>query len=240
MTLPGIGTFVNALTIGLGSGLGWIVGQRFPARFSGIVLQAMGLLVVVIGIQMALTAQTAAQSMIVLVALVSGSVLGEWINLEARLQQVGQRLEAWVTRYLGPSPVTKAFTTASIIYVVGPLAILGSLQDGIQRDPSLLLIKSALDGLASIAFTASMGIGVIFSIAPVVIYQGSITLLSQQISGDISTEMIEALTATGGILVMGVGTNLLNLFPLRLANMLPALLIVSVIVGFVPLWNWQL
>lgn len=240
MAFPGFGTVVNAATIGVGSGVGLLLGHRLPARVSEVVLQVMGPLVIVIGIQMALTAETAAQSIVVLIALVSGAISGELVNIEYGVEQIGRRLEAWVTARFGPSPVTKAFMTTSILYVVGPMAILGSFQDGIQQDPSLLLIKSALDGLASIAFTASLGIGVLFSMGPVVVYQGILTLLGRWIADWLTEDMIAALTATGGILVMSVGINLLNLVPLRVGNFLPALLIVVVLVGLLPVWNWVL
>ncbi len=235
-----IGTLVNAAAIGLGSGMGLIAGRRLPPRVADIVLQVMGPLVIVIGIQMALTAQTAAQSVVVLIALVTGSVVGEGINIERRVEQIGQHLEAWVSQRLGPSSVTKAFLTTSILYVVGPMAILGSLQDGLQGDPSLLFVKSALDGLASIAFTASLGIGVLFSIGPVVLYQGILTLLGQFIGAAISPDMIAGLTATGGILIMSVGINLLNLVPLRVGNFLPALIMIAILIGLFPIWNWEI
>lgn len=235
-----IGTLVNAAAIGLGSGMGLIAGRRLPPRVADIVLQVMGPLVIVIGIQMALTAQTAAQSVVVLIALVTGSVVGEGINIERRVEQIGQHLEAWVSQRLGPSSVTKAFLTTSILYVVGPMAILGSLQDGLQGDPSLLFVKSALDGLASIAFTASLGIGVLFSIGPVVLYQGILTLLGQFIGAAISPDMIAGLTATGGILIMSVGINLLNLVPLRVGNFLPALIMIAILISLFPIWNWEI
>lgn len=234
----GLGTLVNALAIAVGAGVGWGLGNRLPKRITETVLVGMGILVMILGIQMALTAETAAQAVIVLLALVMGAVIGEWLDIEGRLMGVGQQIEAQMVRYLGPSPVAKAFVTASVLYVVGPLAILGSLQDGMQGDPSLLLIKSALDGIASVAFTSSLGVGVAFSIVPLVLYQGTITLLSQQISGVVTTAMIEALTATGGILVMGIGINLLELKLIRLGNLLPALLLAVLLVGILPLWEW--
>ncbi|NJL98431.1 MAG: DUF554 domain-containing protein [Synechococcaceae cyanobacterium SM2_3_2] len=235
--MAGLGTFINALAIALGTGIGWLLGHRLPTSITQTVLSGMGLLVLVIGIQMALTATTATQAVIVLMSLVGGAVIGELLAIEARLEWVGQQLEAQITRYGGSSPITKAFVTASLLYVVGPLAILGSLQDGIQRDPSLLITKAALDGIAAVAFTSSLGIGVLFSIIPVVLYQGTITLLSQQIAGILSEAVIEALTATGGILVMGIGVNLLEIKQIRLGNLLPALGLAVLLVGILPIWD---
>lgn len=235
--MVGFGTLVNVLAIALGTAIGWLLGHRLPERITQTVLAGMGLLVMVIGIQMALTATTATQGVIVLMCVVVGAVLGEWLDIEAQLIWVGKQLEAWVSRFIGPSPITKAFVSASLLYVVGPLAILGSLQDGIQRDPALLITKAALDGVAAIALTSSLGIGVIFSIVPVALYQGGLTLLSQPIVGILSEAGIEALTATGGILVMGIGINLLELKSIRLGNLLPALVLAVLLVGILPLWD---
>jgi hypothetical protein len=237
MALPGTGTVVNAIAIAVGSTIGWRLGHRLPARVAEIVLQVLGPITIVLGVQMALTAQTAAQSVTVLIALVLGAMLGEWINIEFWLEQLGHKLEAAVSRWFGPSPITKAFVTASILFVVGPMTILGSIQDGLAGDPSLLLIKSALDGIASIAFTASMGIGTAFSILSVVVYQGVLTLLAQHLGSFMSEDVIAALTATGGILVMCVGINLLDLKRLRVGNFLPALFLVVAIVAIFPVWD---
>ncbi len=227
--MVGLGTWVNVLAIAIGSGIGWLVGQRLPARYSEIMLQALSPLVVVVGLQMALILESATQAIAILLAMVLGSVLGEWLNLEAGLTHLGKALEAAVTRWFGPTPLTHAFVNASIVFVVGPMAILGSLQDGSMGNPSLLLIKSALDGIASIAFTASLGIGTLFSILPVGIYQGSLTLVGFWLGDSVNPIALDTATATGGLLVMGVGLNLLQVTRLRLANMLPALPLVSLI-----------
>lgn len=171
MAPPGTGTLVNALAILVGSGLGWGMGSRLPERMSQTLLQAMGALVLVLGIQMALTLSSAAQTLTVLVALVSGAVLGEWIDIEAAFERVGQALEKQVSRRLGPSPITRAFVATSILFVVGPMTLLGSIRDGLG-DPSLLLVKAALDGIATLAFAASLGWGTLFSALPVLLVQG--------------------------------------------------------------------
>ncbi|MDX2272354.1 MAG: DUF554 domain-containing protein [Cyanobacteriota bacterium] len=236
MALPGTGTLVNTAAIALGTIIGWTLGNRLPRRVSEIVLQVLGPVTLVLGIQMALTAQTAAQSVTVLVALVVGAATGEAINIEFWLEQLGKRLETWVSRRFGPSPITQAFVTTSILYVVGPMTILGSIQDGLG-DPSLLLIKSALDGVASIAFTTSLGWGTAFSMISVLVYQGILTLLARQLTEVFQPDVIAALTATGGILVMGVGINLLDIKQLRVGNFLPALLLVVILVSCFPLWD---
>ncbi|MGQ9837480.1 MAG: DUF554 domain-containing protein [Cyanobacteriota bacterium] len=236
MALPGTGTLVNTLAIVVGSAIGWRLGSCLPERITQTVLQALGALVLILGIQMALTLSSAAQSVTVLIALVSGAVVGEWINIEAAFERAGQALEKWVSRWLGPSPVTQAFVVTSILFVVGPMTLLGSIQDGLG-DPSLLLIKAALDGIATIAFTTSLGWGTLFSAIPVFLFQGGVALLAQQLQPLLRPQMIPALQATGGILTVGIGINLLGLTRLRVANLLPALLIVELLVGFFPVWD---
>jgi len=236
MAHPGIGTLINVITITGGTGLGWLLGSRLPKRTTETILHALGCLTIVIGIQMALKATTATQSVTVLVSLVLGVVVGEWIDVEKWLERWGQSLEMWGKRWLGDSPMTQAFVTSSILFVVGPMALLGSIQDGLG-DPALLLIKSGLDGIAAIALTTSLGVGTIFSIIPVLIYQGSLALLAGSLTSLLKPDVVDALTATGGILVMGVGINLLQLTHLRLGNFVPALFWVCLLVSLFPLWQ---
>jgi uncharacterized membrane protein YqgA involved in biofilm formation len=239
MATPGTGTLVNALAILLGSGLGWALGRRLPERISQTLLQAMGLLVLVLGMQMALTLSSAAQAVTVLLALIGGAWLGEWSDLEAAFERLGQALEKQVSRWLGPSPIAGAFVAPSILFLVGPMTLLGSIQDGLG-DPSLLLVKAALDGIATLAFTASLGWGTLFSALPVLLVQGGVALLARQLQPLLRPELLAALEATGGILILGIGINLLGLARLRVANLLPALLIVELLVGFFPLWDLDL
>ncbi|MEN9204545.1 MAG: DUF554 domain-containing protein [Thermostichales cyanobacterium SZTDM-1c_bins_54] len=236
MAVPGFGTLVNVLTITAGTGLGWLLGNRLPKRSSETILQVLGCLTIVLGIQMALKANSAAQTVTVLISLVLGAILGEWMDLEQWLERWGQALEAWGKDWLGDSPITQAFVTTSILFVVGPMALLGSIQDGLG-DPSLLLIKSGLDGIAAIAFTASLGPGTLFSTLPVLLYQGGLALLAGSLRTLLKPDVVEALTATGGILVMGVGINLLNLKKLRVSNFVPALFWACLLVSLFPLWQ---
>jgi uncharacterized membrane protein YqgA involved in biofilm formation len=239
MAPPGTGTLVNALAILLGSGLGWVLGRRLPERISQTLLQSMGLLVLVLGMQMALTLSSAAQAVTVLLALIGGAWLGEWSDLEAAFERLGQALERQVSRWLGPSPIACAFVAPSILFLVGPMTLLGSIQDGLG-DPSLLLVKAALDGIATLAFTASLGWGTLFSALPVLLVQGGVALLARQLQPLLRPDLLAALEATGGILILGTGINLLGLARLRVANLLPALLIVELLVGFFPLWDLDL
>ena len=239
MAVPGIGTLVNVAAIALGSSLGWAIGKRLSERVSEIVLQGIGLIVVVVGMQMALTASTAAQFSIVIVAMVLGGVVGESIDIERLMARLGQAIERWMSQRFGPNPITKAFVTSSLLFLVGPMTILGSIQDGLLGDPSLLLIKSGLDGIVSIPFTASMGIGTLFSVLPTAIYQGTWTLLGLLVGDFVNDSAVEALTATGGLVVMGIGLNLLQVTQLRLGNFLPALLVAGAIAGMTPGWTLE-
>ena len=239
MTVSGIGTAVNVVAIVLGSGLGWLVGQRLPQRVSEIVLQAIGLIVLVVGMQMALTASSAAQFSIAIVSMVLGAVTGELVDIEHWLTRLGQAIEWWVCQRFGPHPITKAFITSSLLFLVGPMAILGGVQDGLLGDPSLLLIKSGLDGIVSIAFTASLGIGTLFSILPIAIYQGGWTFLGIVAGDFVNESAVEALTTTGGLVVMGIGFNLLKVTQLRLGNFLPALIFAGLLAGLTPGWTLE-
>ncbi|MEM6446376.1 MAG: DUF554 domain-containing protein [Cyanobacteria bacterium P01_D01_bin.123] len=238
MALAGTGTLVNIVAISIGSGLGSLVGQRLPSRLNESLLRAIGLVTVVVGIQMGLTAQTALQSVVVLLAMAIGVSIGEAIDIERGLMWLGHTLEIQAKQWLGPSRITRAFVTSSIVFLVGPMAILGSIQDGLG-DPSLLLIKSGLDGVASIAFTASLGIGTFFSLLPVAIYQGILTLLASQLQGVMTDAVVEALTAVGGLLVLAVGLNLLEIARLRLGNFLPALPLAAALTAWLPLWTTE-
>ena len=239
MAVPGIGTLINIVTISLGSSLGWAIGRRLPQRVSEIVLQGIGLIVVVVGMQMALRASSAAQFSITIVAMVAGGTIGELINIEQWLARIGQAIERWVSQRFGPNPITKAFISSSLLFLVGPMSILGSIQDGLLGDPSLLLIKSGLDGIVAIPFTASMGIGTLFSILPTAVYQGTWTLLGFVAGDFVNESAVEALTATGGLVVMGIGLNLLQVTQLRLGNFLPALLVAGAIAGVTPAWTLE-
>lgn len=239
MAFPGIGTVVNVGAIALGSGLGWLVGRRLPLRVNEIVVQALGLLVLVVGLQMALTAQTAAQFVTVLISVVVGAATGELMNIEAWLHRLGEAIEVRVSQVCGPSPIAKAFVNASVLFVVGPMAILGAIQDGLLGDPSLLLIKSGLDGIVSVPFAASMGIGTVFSVLPIAIYQGFWTVVGMGFGEFLSDSAIAALTATGGLIIAGIGANLLAVTQLRLGNFLPALLVAAAIAQVFPIWTLE-
>ena len=219
------GTIINIATVLIGGTLGMLLGDRLPERVKQTVVAGMGLFTLAVGLAMFLESE---QVIVVLLSLLFGGLLGEWWRIEERLQNLGVRLEQ---RFAGGdgdggSNFVKGFLTASLLFVVGPMTILGSIQDGVEGRITLLAIKSVLDGFAAMAFAASLGIGVLFSVIVVLVYQGGITLLAAQASAVLSDAMVAEMTAAGGVLLIGLAlSSLLEIKPIRVGNFLPALVI---------------
>lgn len=225
------GTIINVAAILLGGTVGLLFGSRIPERFKNTIIAGMGLFTVGMGLQMFLKSEN---QLIVLGAILIGTIFGEWLGIEERLQDFGLALEK---RFSSDnesgtgSRFVRGFMVASLLFCIGPMAILGSIQDGLTGDYSLLAVKSTLDGFASIAFASTMGIGVMFSSIIIFFYQGGISLLAERLSSIISDPMMNEMTATGGVLLMGVGiSNLLELKKIRVGNFLPALVVAPLIV----------
>ena len=218
------GTFINVIAILMGSSIGVLLGPRLPERFKSTVLAGMGIFTAAVGMQMFLKTENA---LVVLGALIFGALLGEWLEIEEWLQN----LAIWLEKRLPgknsegrSSFFVRGFLTASVLYCTGPMAVLGAISDGLSGDYVTLAIKSILDGFLSIAFASTMGIGVAFSALPVFAYQGTITLLAVQLNAVFSQAMIDQMTATGGILLIGIGiSSILELKKIRVGNFLPAL-----------------
>ncbi len=228
-----IGTILNVLTVIIGGTLGTFLGARLPAKMRETVMHGLGLLTMVIGIQMALTTRN---MLIVLASILFGAVIGEWIGVQSWLDTIGQRLENRFAREGDGGRFTRGFVTASLIFCVGPMTILGSIQDGLVGDYNLLAIKSTLDGFAALAFSSTLGIGVAFSALTVFIFQGGISLAAILLGGALGTVSRETpwvieMTATGGVLIMGISLVLLELKQVRLGNLLPAIFIAPAIVA---------
>jgi hypothetical protein len=227
-----IGTLLNVAAVLIGGGLGTRFGERLPVRLRETVLNGLGLFVITIGLKMAFESQN---SLITLGSVLLGGLLGEWWRIEDRLQGLGAWLEARFARNAsadGTARFIKGFVSASLLFCVGPMTILGSIEDGLRGNYELLAIKSVLDGFAALAFSASLGIGVVFSAIVVLVYQGALTLLAAQAEALLTPAMITELTAAGGLLVIATGVGpLLELKKMRVANYLPALFIAPVIVA---------
>lgn len=213
-----IGTLVNALSIVGGGLVGILFHRSIPERLRSILFHGLGLCVMVIGLSMALKVQNL---LAMIGSLLLGAVLGEWLDLERILEKLGEKLKKKVASK--DSRFTDGFVTASLIFCVGSMAVIGSLDDGIRGDHTVLFTKSLLDGIASIPLAATYGIGVAFSALPILIYQGGITLLASQAQSLISPLMLQQITAVGGVLILGIGINLLGFIRIKVTNMLPAL-----------------
>lgn len=212
------GTLVNSGAIIAGSIVGIMAGQRFPERIRTAVMHALGLAVLVIGAQMALSGK---DLLLVTGCLLLGALAGEFLRLEDRLETVGAFLKA---RFRSSSSTfVEGFVTASVLYVTGAMVIVGSIQEGTTGNAEILYTKSILDGVASVAFASTYGPGVAFSALSVFAVQGSITLLASSLNFLQSPAVLEAVTATGGVLIMGIGLNLLGVVKIRVGNLVPGL-----------------
>jgi len=230
------GTLLNIATVILGSILGLAFGSRIPERLKSTVIAAMGLFVAAMGMQMFLKTEN---PLIVLGALLIGTLLGEWWRIEDGLHKLGEILEQRFSRESddGSNKFVRGFLTASLLFCVGPMTILGSIQDGLTGDYSLLAVKSVLDGFASLAFASTLGIGVAFSTIIILVYQGGISLLAGGLSAVVTPSMMNELTATGGVILLGLAlSSLLEIKKIRVGNMLPGLLIAPLIVWVLSLF----
>jgi uncharacterized membrane protein YqgA involved in biofilm formation len=214
------GTVVNTGAVVAGSLLGLAAGQRLPERMKTLLLQCLGLSTLLIGLQMALSGK---DLMANIGCLLLGAVIGEAANLEAGIERLGEWLKARARS--GSSTFVEGFVTASLLYVTGAMVIVGSIQDGVAGDPRTLYVKSILDGVASVALASTLGPGVLFSALSVLVVQGSLTLLSSRLAFLQAPAVLDAVTATGGLLIVAIGINLLNLTRIRIGNLIPALVL---------------
>ncbi len=217
------GTFVNTGAVVAGSLLGVMIGKRLPDRIKTIVMQALGLSVILIGLQMALSGT---RPLLAIGSILLGAVTGELLDIEGRIAAIGE----WLKRRFRSESSTfvQGFVTASVLYCTGAMVIVGSIRDGTVGDPSILYVKSLLDGVASIAFASSLGLGVAFSALSVFAVQGAITLLASQLIFLQNPGVIESVTATGGLLILGIGINILEIKQIRVGNLVPALVYAAI------------
>ena len=236
------GTFLNVAAILIGGTLGIVLGGRLPERLRQTVMAGMGLFVLAYGVHMFLGTKN---SLVVLGSLVFGILLGEWWRIEDGIRWMGRWLEMHVMprgeavdHLARQERFVRGFFTASLLFCVGPIAILGSIQDGLTGDFQLLAVKSVLDGFASLAFASTLGVGVLFSALPILIYQGAIALAAAQFQQAVSEAMMTEMTATGGVILMAIAVNsLLELKQIRAGNFLPALFLAPLIVWVLTLLN---
>ncbi|MDQ4089358.1 MAG: DUF554 domain-containing protein [Actinomycetota bacterium] len=231
--MPGVGTAVNVATVVAGTVAGVVLGDRLPERIRTTVLQVVGLMTVVIGVREAATTHNV---VFPLVSLLLGAVVGEALRIEDRLDGVGERLRRRVEgdgADRRDSRFTEGFVAASLLFCVGPLTILGSIRDGLGgADASqLLLVKSALDGVVAVVFASTLGWGVGFSALTIVLVQGTLTATAGAADRVLTERMVTEMTAAGGVMILGIGLRLLDITRVRVASLLPALVLAPLAVA---------
>ncbi|MDX6598123.1 MAG: uncharacterized protein QOE87_2010 [Gaiellales bacterium] len=233
-----IGTVINVGAVIAGTAVGVALGGRLPAGLQQRVLAGLGLVTAVIGIDLALAWRTTSP-LYVLGAILLGGLIGEAIGIEARLQRLGDRLQARVGRSRPPGAggtVSEAFFTASLLFCVGPLTVIGSFEDGLRGNIEPLATKSLLDGFASIALASTLGAGVAFAAVTVFVVQGALTLGAGLFQDVLKGEALDAMTSAGGVLIIGISLKLLDLKDVKVGNFLPALVLAPLLVGLVGLF----
>ena len=219
------GTLVNAAAIIAGGVIGTLAGNRLPLRVKNTAMDGLGLATVAIGFKMSIETGNV---LYVLGGLLLGALAGEALDIDGAIARLGDGVERRVTGGAagagGTGRFARGFVAASLLVCVGPMAILGSVQDGLTGDISMLTVKAALDGIAALAFSSSLGIGVAFSAIPLLAYQGTLTLGASFFQAALTPPLIAEFTATGGLLVLAVGLGLLEVRKIKVANLLPAVL----------------
>ena len=229
-----LATVINAVLILVGSALGVLFKNRIPARFNAILTHALGLCVLGIGIVSAIGTEN---TLCVIVCMVLGTILGEALRIEDRLDGAGELLRKRLAGGDGGSRFTEGFVTASVLFCVGSMAIMGSMEAGIQGKYDILISKGVIDGVTSITLASAMGVGVAFSVLPLMIYQGGLTLLFAQVGPFLDSAAITEMSAVGGTIIMGIAVNMLGLgrAKIRVGNMLPAIFLP---LAYLPAAQW--
>jgi uncharacterized protein len=234
-----IGTLINVGTVLAGTAIGTTVGARLPERIRQRVLAGLGMITLAIGIDLALAwgGEHTSQStpLYVLAGVLLGGILGEAIGIERRLEALGDRVQARLAGASGHSTVSEGFVTASLLFCVGSLTVVGSIQDGLTGDYETLATKAVLDGFASIALAATLGWGVGLAAITVLVVQGGITLAAGLFEDVLVGESLAVLTSAGGVTIIGIGLKLLDIKDVKVGNFLPALVIAPALVGLVSL-----
>ncbi|MEH6949078.1 DUF554 domain-containing protein [Bacillus sp. JJ634] len=230
-----LGTLVNAACIAIGAIVGRFL-QNIPEKVKETVMSGIGLAVAVMGLQMTFKSE---QYLIVILSIVIGAVIGEWIDIEKHLNALGKWIESKMKQTEGTS-ISQGFVTATLIFCIGAMSILGALDSGIRNDHTVLITKAIIDGFTAIILSSTLGIGVLFSAVPIILYEGVIALLATQIDRWIPSGLMDMfiaeMTATGGLMIAVIGLNIMGLTKIRAANLLPGILVVGIFVSFVYLF----
>lgn len=222
-----LGAIANAGAILVGGTIGAIAKKGIPQRFGDLIISALGLFTFVLGVQFAMKSTN---FLVVVFSLILGAFIGEGINIEDKLDKFGNFVQSKLNGFGGS--FSEGFVTSSLLFCVGSMAIMGSLESGLSNNHTILLTKSTMDGIISIIFASTMGIGVAAAFLPVLIYQGGLTLLASVVAGFLSEAVITEMTATGGILLMGLCLSILNVKKIKVGNLLPAIFIPIILMQF--------
>ena len=225
-----IGTIVNIAAVLVGSSIGLLIHKKLPDRLVNVTFQIMGLFTLVLGMKMALESQ---ELLVLVFSLIIGGLMGTAIHLDDKTQAYSSKL----TQRFGSKNenFSKGLITAFLLFCVGSMTIVGALEEGMNNDPSLLLVKSLMDGFSSIALSVAFGIGVMFSVIPLLIFQGGLTLLAMYLGSFLPLEYITEISAVGGVILLALGMNLLEITKIKIIDLLPAILFAPFI-----LWLWSL
>ncbi|MBZ0312012.1 DUF554 domain-containing protein [Clostridium butyricum] len=226
-----LGTIVNALAIIVGCIIGLIVKERLTEKMSSTIMSGLALCVLYIGISGALKGQ---DTLIIIICIAVGALIGEFIDIDKRLNDLGNFIENKINlkkknKDSEKISISEGFVTSSLLFCVGAMAVVGSLESGLQGNHSTLFAKSILDGVSSIIFASSLGIGVMLSSVAILVYQGSITLLAGCLSSVLTDTVIGNMSAIGSVLIMGLGTNMIGASKIKVANLLPAIFLPIII-----------
>ncbi len=240
--MTGLGTIINMAAILIGSGIGLFLKNGIPKRLQTTISGAVGLCVVFVGITGAIkglmsvsgTTFETKDTLVVVICMAVGAAIGEWLDLEQKMENLGDWVKSKLPKGASTSNFTEAFVSTSLVFCVGAMAIVGSIEDGLNHDCTMLFTKAVMDGVLSVVFAASMGIGVAFSMFPIGIYQGGITLLAGLVKPYLTDLMIGRLSCIGSILIFALGLNLTIGTKIKIANMLPAVFlpVIVCLLGF--------
>ena len=225
--MRGLGTIINTATVLAGGGFGLLIGNRIPDRIRVIIVQVIGLVTIAIGLRDVMNTDN---MVFPLVGMVLGAIIGELLRIEDRLEDLGELLRRKFTKPESESKFVTGFVTATLLFCVGPLTILGAIEDASGKTPQLYIIKGTLDGFMMIIFSALYGVGAIFSAASVFVIQGSLTLFGTSLDALLTDRMRLELFAAGGLAVLAIGLNLLEIKRIRLGSLLPGLVITPLLV----------
>lgn len=225
--MVGLGTFINTATVLIGGMVGIAMGDKIPDRVRVIVVQVIGMVTIGLGLSDLLKTHN---MVFPLLGMVFGAVIGEVLRIEDRLEGIGEVIRKRFAKRQDPGPFISGFVTATLLFCIGPLTILGAIQDASGETPQLYIIKGTLDGFMSVIFGAIHGVGVLFSAVSVFVVQGTLTLFGTQLDSLLNDRMRIELFATGGLAVMAIGLNLLDIKKIRLGSLLPGLIVTPVLV----------